>query len=72
MKQAQVESNANGLYNVIKTFLFKFGLYKLLSRWKWNWSFKVSLEGSRKFWFFFPSKNCLTPWQRRKVDFFKV
>ena len=46
MKQAQVESNANGLYNVIKTFLFKFGLYKLLSRWKWNWSFKVSPEGS--------------------------
>lgn len=56
MKQAQVESNANGLYNVIKTFLFKFGLYKLLSRWKWNWSFKVSLEGSRKFWFFFHPK----------------
>ena len=66
MKQAQVESNANGLYNVIKTFLFKFGLYKLLSRWKWNWSFKVSLEGSRKFWFFFSIQKLPNPLTKKK------
>lgn len=51
-----VESNANRLYNVIKTFLIKSGLYKLLCRWKWNWNFKVSLEGSRKFYFLFHLK----------------
>ena len=51
-----VESNANRLYNVIKTFLIKSGQYKLLCRWKWNWNFKVSLEGSRKFYFLFHLK----------------
>ena len=51
-----VESNANRLYNVIKTFLIKSGLYKLICRWKWNWNFKVSLEGSRKFYFLFHLK----------------
>ena len=64
-----VESNANRLYNVIKTFLIKSGLCKLLCRWKWNWNFKVSLEGSRKFYFLFHLKIAQPLDRKEKLTF---